>query len=75
MTDRVKAERGQLFEEHMAITEALNGLIVAATAEHDTDAKEFAESTAADSLADLEIFEPTLLLINQTLRSKLPAAH
>ena len=75
MTDRVKAERDQIFEEHVTLTEALNGLIVAATEENDTDAKEFAESVAADSLGDLEIIEPTLLLINETLRTKLPAAH
>jgi hypothetical protein len=53
MTDRVKAEREQLFDEHSELTEALNALIVAAVEEH----------------------EPTLLLINQTLHSKLPAAH
>jgi hypothetical protein len=75
MVDRVKAEREQIFNEHAEITEALNGLIVAATAANDQDAKEFAESAAADSLADLEILEPTILLIGDTLRSKLPAPH
>lgn len=75
MTDRVKAEREQIFEEHVTLTEALNGLVVAATQENDMAAKAFAESLAANSLGDLEIYEPTLLLINETLRSKLPAAH
>ena len=75
MTDRVKAEREQIFEEHTQITEALNELIVAATRTHDNTAREFTQSAAADSLEDLEILEPALLLIGDTLRAKLPAGH
>ncbi len=75
MVDRVKTEREQIFNEHASITEALNGLIVAATAANDQEAKEFAENAAADSLADLEILEPTILLIGETLRAKLPGSH
>jgi hypothetical protein len=75
MTDRVKAEREEIFNEHTRITEALNRLVVAAAAAHDNDAKEFAESAAADSLNDLEVLEPTLILIGDILHSKLPAAH
>jgi hypothetical protein len=75
MTDRVRTEREELFQEHMRITETLNDLVAAATRARDADAKEFAESAAADSLIDLEILEPTLMLINDTLRSKLPKAQ
>jgi hypothetical protein len=75
MTDRVRAEREEIFQEHTNLTDALNGLIVAAARVHDTGAKEFAETAAADALTDLEILEPVLLLINDTLRAKLPAAH
>jgi hypothetical protein len=75
MTDRVRAEREEIFEEHTKVTDALNELIVVATRANDRDAKEFAESAAADSLSDLEILEPTLLIIGDILRSKLPAAH
>ncbi|MDR3534477.1 MAG: hypothetical protein P4L90_28430 [Rhodopila sp.] len=75
MTDRVKAEREQIFDEHTEITEALNQLVVAAAVAHDNDAKEFAESAAAESLNDLEILQPTLLLIGDILHSKLPAGH
>ena len=32
-------------------------------------------SAAGDSLTDLEILEPTILMIGDTLRAKLPAAH
>ena len=75
MTDRVKAEQEQIFQEHAAITELLNQLITAAAKAHDNDAKEFAESAAAESLNDLEILLPTVVLIGDTLHSKLPAAH
>ena len=75
MTDRVKAEQEQIFVEHTEITEALNGLVVAATKAHDNDAKEFAELAAANSLNDLEILVPAVLMIGDTLHSKLPAAH
>ena len=75
MADRVRAEREQIFQEHAQVTEVLNALVVAAAQAHDRDAKEFAESAAADSLNDLEVLEPTVLLIGDYLRAKLPATH
>jgi hypothetical protein len=75
MTDRVKAEQQDIVIEHETITEALNELVAAGVKAHDNDAKEFAESAAADSLNDLEILIPTILLIGDTLHARLPAAH
>lgn len=75
MTDRVRAEREEIFEEHTKVTDALNALVTAAARANDKDAKEFAEAAAADSLSDLEILEPALLLIGDILHSKLPAGH
>jgi hypothetical protein len=75
MTERVRAEREQIFNEHSEVTEALNALMVAAVEANDTEAKEFAESAAGDSLTDLEILEPAILMIGDTLRAQLPAAH
>jgi hypothetical protein len=75
MADRVKAEQEQIFEEHTQVTEVLNALVVAATKAHDKEAAEFAEAAAADSLNDVELLEPTVLLIGDYLRAKLPAAH
>jgi hypothetical protein len=75
MADRVNAEREQIFQEHTEVTEVLNALVVAATRAHDNDAKEFAEAAAGDSLNDVEILEPTVLLIGDYLRGKLPAGH
>ena len=39
---------------------------------HDREATEFAKSAAADSLNDLEILEPTVIMIGDYLRAKLP---
>jgi hypothetical protein len=75
MIERTKAEREQIFTEHTEIIEGLNALSAAAAKAHDTAAKEFAESAAADSLTDFEILIPALLLMGDTLQAKLPAAH
>ncbi len=75
MTDRVKAEQEQIFAEHTEITEALNELVAAGIRAHDNNAKEFAEGAVADSLSDLEILIPAIILIGDTLHSKLPAAR
>ncbi len=75
MADRVKAEREQIFEEHTQVTDVLNSLVVAATAAHDKDAVEFAEAAAADSLNDVELLEPMVLLIGDYLHTRLQAAH
>jgi hypothetical protein len=75
MTDRVRAEREDIFVEHTRLTDALNLLVVAAARAHDSEARAFAEAMATDSLNDLEILQPMLLLIGDILHSKLPAAH
>jgi hypothetical protein len=75
MTDRVRAEREEIFQEHTRVTEVLNELVEAADAAHDKDAQEFAESAAGDSLNDVEILEPTVLLIGDYIRTKLAAGH
>lgn len=75
MADRVKAEREQIFQEHTQVTDVLNALVTAAERAHDNNAKEFAEAAAADSLNDVELLEPTVLLIGDYLRGKLPAGH
>lgn len=75
MTDRVKAEQEQIFFEHTEITEALNELVEAGAAANDNDAKEFAEAAVADSLTDLEILVPAIILIGDVLHSKLPVDH
>jgi hypothetical protein len=71
MTDKVKAEREQIFQEHEAVTEVMNELLVAGERAHDHEAVEFARAAAADSLNDLEILEPAVILIGAYLHDKL----
>lgn len=75
MADRVKAEREQIFQEHTRITDAMNDLAAAASKAHDNVAKEFAEAAVGDSLNDVELLEPMVLVIGDYLRSKLPAGQ
>ena len=75
MSDRVKAEREQIFQEHTQITDALNSLAAAALKARDTEAFNFARSAAADSLNDVELLEPMSILIGDYLRAKLPAGQ
>ncbi|MCW3474567.1 hypothetical protein [Limobrevibacterium gyesilva] len=75
MTDRVKAEREQIFQEHTQLTDALNAIVTAAQRAHDNDAVEFARAAAADSLNDIELLEPMVVVIGDYLHSKLPAGQ
>ncbi len=75
MADRVKADREEIFQEHTEVTDVMNELLVAGQQAHDNDAVEFAQDAVGDSLNDLELLEPTVLLIGDYLRGKLPAAH
>ena len=72
MTDRVRADREIIFLEHTEVTERMNALHLAGLRAHDREATEFAKSAAADSLNDLEILEPTVIMIGDYLRAKLP---
>jgi hypothetical protein len=74
MADRVKAENEEIFREHSSITDGCNALLAAADRAHDKAAREFAQQAVADSLNDLELLEPTVLVIGELLRSKLPPA-
>jgi len=73
MTDRVRTNQEQIFAEHAAVTDRMNALYVAALQAHDAEAADFAKSAAADSLNDLEILEPTVIMIGDYLRTKLAA--
>ncbi|MDR3511493.1 MAG: hypothetical protein P4L73_07665 [Caulobacteraceae bacterium] len=73
MTDRVKAEREQIFQEHTEMTAVLNALLAAGERANDHDAVEFARAAATDSLNDLELLEPTVEVIGEVLHAKLPA--
>jgi hypothetical protein len=75
MADRVKADREEIFAEHTKVTDTANALAAAAQRNHDAAAEDFAKGWVADSLNDIEILEPTVLLIGDYLRAKLPPAQ
>jgi len=74
MSDRVKANREEIFQEHVAITEVMTALRIEAEKVDDRDAAEFAEDAVADSVADMEIQEPTSVLVGEILRARFAAA-
>jgi hypothetical protein len=71
MADRVKADRELIFEEHTKIIAVLNDLQLAGQRAHDREAVEFARSAATDTLNDVELMEPTVILIGDYLRARL----
>jgi hypothetical protein len=72
MADRVKADREEIFREHTQITDAMNRLAAAAERANDTAALDFARGAVADSLSDIELVEPTAIMVGEYLRAKLP---
>ena len=71
MTDRVKADREQIFDEHTRVIAVLNDLQFAGQRAHDHEAVEFARGAATDALNDVEILEPTVVMIGDVLHAKL----
>ncbi len=72
MSDRVRAEHDNLLRMHNAITEATLALQSAAEDEQDEATIGFARDLAADDLNDMEVTEPTVMLIGDVLRARLP---
>jgi hypothetical protein len=73
MSDRVRAEHADLQRMHNAITVATLALQDAADAEGDASTVGFCHDLAADDLNDMEVTEPTVMLIGDLLRIRLPA--
>ena len=74
MADRVKAEHDQIYQEHVQVTEAMTALYNAGKLAKDKEAMDFAQAGVADSLNDTELLEPAVIMIGDTLRSKLHPA-
>jgi hypothetical protein len=73
MTDRVKAERDQIYQEHVQVTDAMTALYNAGQRAKDKEAIDFAQAGVADSLNDMELLEPMVIMIGDYLHSKLPS--
>lgn len=72
MGERVKAEHDQLFEENTRITSALNELIAAAKDQHDQELIAFASHAGLRSLHEIEVLQPTTIVIGQYVKLRLP---
>jgi len=75
MADRVRADRELIFQEHIKLADAFSDLLIAGEHAKDAEAVDFARAGVGDSLNDIEILEPTVLMIGDYLRSKLPAGQ
>jgi hypothetical protein len=75
MTNRVRADREVIFDEHARMIEILNELQFAGQQAHDAEAVDFAKGAAVDALNDSEILEPTVVMIGDVLRARLAPAH
>ncbi len=71
MADQVVANREEIFQEHVAITDVMTLLRIEAQKVDDTDAADFAQDAVADSVADMEIQEPACVLVGELIRLKL----
>ena len=71
MANRIKVERQRLFDENTRITTALNNLIAAAKEQKDDQLVEFATHAALRSLHEIEVLQPTAILIGQFIAIKL----
>jgi DNA-binding XRE family transcriptional regulator len=74
MADKVKATREEIFQEHADLTDAMNAILSEAERVDDKEAGDVARALVADALGDLEIQEPTTVLIGEYLRLKLAPA-
>ena len=74
MADRLRADREVILQEHNRINTLLTELRDAGRVARDRAAIEFAVTLAGESLDDMEIQEPTVLLIGEYLKTRLQPA-
>jgi hypothetical protein len=75
MAERTKKSRANFHEDYVTITSLMNELRDSATKVRETDLVAFASSVAAHNLNEVEVMQPTTVLIGEYLRSKLPASR
>jgi hypothetical protein len=71
MAERLRADRDVILQEHNQINTLLTELRNAGRLVHDREAVDFAVTGAVESLDDMEIQEPTVLLIGAFLKLRL----
>jgi hypothetical protein len=75
MAERTKKSRASFYQDHVTITSLMNELRESATKMRETDLVAFASSIAAHNLNEIEVVQPTTVMIGEYLRSKLPASR
>ena len=70
MAERTKAATDDLRQEHELLVTLMNQLVQAATRADEPALMTFASDLAAHALDEIEILEPTTIMIGQYLRSK-----
>ncbi|MFO7607995.1 MAG: hemerythrin domain-containing protein [Candidatus Krumholzibacteriia bacterium] len=71
LTDRLKADLGQMLEEHKAIVAALEVLSAAANEAGKTEYAEFAKDLMLHAQTEEEVSYPTAILVGEYVREKL----
>jgi hypothetical protein len=74
MADRVKAMERELHEDHVQITSLINELLDAGKKSRDAEMMRLATRVAAQSLNDIEINQPAVILIGEYLRARISGA-
>jgi hypothetical protein len=71
LTNRLKAELGQMLEEHKSIVAALEVLSIAAKKANKVEYVEFAKALTLHAQTEEEVSYPTAILIGEYIREKL----
>jgi hypothetical protein len=71
MAERTKAALNELLADHVEITTLMNDLIAAGRQEQDEELVRLASRVAAQSLNDIEVIQPTAILIGEYIRANL----
>jgi hypothetical protein len=71
MAERTQAALDELLADHLQITTMMNDLIEAGSREHDESLTRLARRVAAQSLNDIEVVQPTTILIGEYIRANL----
>lgn len=72
MADRTRAALSELHNDHIQITSLMNELIAAGKNARDDELVHLATRIATQSLNDIEVVQPTTIMIGNYLRQRLP---
>jgi hypothetical protein len=69
--DHLKREREALFDQHAEIQAAVGELISTGQGAHEQDLVDFASRVAAHAMSEIEILEPSAILVGDAVRQQL----